>query len=140
MAKYAAKGTVISHGGAASGSPSYSAIGQVQSLGIPSDSADELDVTTHDSTGGRKEFLNGLIDTDDLSVSMVYDAADSVHAALRAAAGGAAQHFKIELTGPASNNTHTFDALVKSFSIDLPHDGVQTATMTIKRSGADTVS
>ena len=140
MAKYAAKGTVISHGGAASGSESYSAIGQVQSLGIPSDSADELDVTTHDSTGGRKEFINGLIDTDDLSVTMIYDAADSVHAALRVAAGGAAQHFKIELTGPASNNTHTFDALVKSFAIDLPHEGVQTATMTIKRSGADTVT
>lgn len=137
MAKYAAHGTTIEHGGAASGTASYSDIIQVQSLGIPSDTADELDVTSHSSTGGRKEFVNGLIDTDDLSISLIYDAADSVHAALRAAAGGAAQHFKITLPDVGSNNIHTFDALVKSFAIDLPHDGVQTATMTIKRTGAE---
>ena len=137
MAKYSAHGTTVEHGGAASGSESYATVVQVQSTGIPSDTADELDVTSHSSTGGRKEFVNGLIDTDDLTVSMIYDAADSTHAALRAAAGQAAQHFKITLPGVASNNIHTFDALVKSFAIDLPHDGVQTATMTLKRTGAE---
>ena len=133
--KYAAKGTVFELGGAASGSESYAVIDGVQTLGIPSDSADELDVTTHDSPGGRKEFVNGLIDSDDLSVSIVYDAADADHAALRVAAGGVAQHFRITLTGPASNTVHTFDGLVKGFAIDLPHDGIQTAAITIKRSG-----
>lgn len=138
--KYAAKGATIEHGGAASGAESYAAIDAVQALGVPSDTADLLDASSHDSPSGRKEYVNGLIDSDDLSISIIYDSADAVHELLRAAAGGVAQHFRITLNGPASNTIHTFDALVTGFNIDLPHDGLTTATVTLKRTGADAVT
>ena len=138
--KYAAKGTTFETGGAASGAASWVTVDGVQSLGIPSDTADEIDVTTHDSPSSRKEFVNGLVDSDDLTVSLIYDAAEASHETLRSVAGGVAQHFRVTLTGPASNTIHTFTALVKGFAIDLPHDGAQTATATLKRSGADAVT
>lgn len=138
--KYAAKGATVEHGGAASATASYSAVDGVQSLGIPSDSADLIDVTSHDSSGGRKEYVNGLIDTDDLSIAIVYDSADTVHEALRAAAGGVAQHFRISLANGTTNDVHTFSALVMGFAINLDHDGAEMATITLKRTGADAVS
>lgn len=140
MSKYAAKGAIIEHGGAASGAASYSPIPQVKSFEVPSDQADEIDVTTHDSAGGRKEFLNGLIDSPDFNLEIVYDPADSVHEALRAAAGGDAQHIKITLPGASSNHIHEFDALIKGFSTPTPVDGALMSTVTLKRTGADTVT
>lgn len=138
--RYAAKGATLEHGGAASGAESYSAIDGIQALGIPSDTADLLDASAHDSPSGRKQYVNGLIDSDDLSVTLLYDSADAVHEALRAAAGGVSQHFRATITGPASNTIHTFDALITGFAIDLPHDGLITATMTLKRDGDDAVT
>ncbi len=130
--KYAAKGAIITIGAAV--------IDGVQSLAIPSDTADLIDVTAHDSANNRKEYVNGNVDSDDLSLTMVYDAADTEHETIRAAAGGVAQAFVITLPTVASNNTHTFSALVTGHSIDLAHDGAQIATATLKRTGADTVS
>jgi predicted secreted protein len=138
--KYAAYGAIIEIGGPASDTASYNAVDGVTSLGIPSDSADEIDVTSHDSAGGRKEYINGLIDSEDLSITLFYDAADAQHEELRAAAGGVAQHVKVTISGPASNTIHTFSALVKSFAIELPHDGPITATVGFRRTGADDVS
>lgn len=137
--KYAAYGATIEHGLAATLTEAYADIDGVTSLGIPSDSADEIDVTSHDSSGGRKEYINGLIDSEDLSVTIFYDSADTVHELIRAAAGGVAQHFRITINA-VSSTIHTFDALVKSFQIDLPHDGPLTATFTLKRTGADAVT
>lgn len=138
--KIAAKGVVFEHGGAASGAASWSTIDAHRLDGIPGDTADEIDVTTHDSASGRKEFLNGLVDSEDLSCELIYDAADAVHEALRVAAGGVAQHFRITLPTVASNNTHTFTANVKSFVIGAAYDGEQKASMTLKRTGADAVT
>jgi predicted secreted protein len=137
--KYAAYGAIIAHGGIASDTATYVNIDGVTSLGIPSDSADEIDVTSHDSAGGRKEYINGLIDSEDLSITIFYDSADAVHEALRAATGGVAQHIKITINA-VSNTIHTFSALVKSFAIDLPHDGPVTATIGLRRTGQDIVT
>ncbi len=140
MAKIPSKGITFEHGGAASGVASYTEIPQVKNVEIPGDQADEIDVTTHDSPGGRKEFINGLIDSPDFSLEIVYDPALTIHEALRAAAGGEAQHFKATLAGATANHIHEFDALVKGFSSPVPVDGALMANVTLKRTGADTVS
>lgn len=130
MAKYAANGATITVGG--------DAISNVVSFGVPSDSADEIDVSDHSSD--RRSFVNGLVDSDDMTIELVYDPADAGQATLRDNVGGTAQAFVITLSGPSSSHIHTFNALVKGFAIDLPADGALTATATIKRTGADTIS
>ncbi len=130
MAKYAANGATITVGG--------TSISNVVSFGVPSDSADEIDVSDHSSD--RRSFVNGLVDSDDMTIEVIYDPADSGQTSLRTGVGGAAVEFVITLSGPTSNNTHTFDALIKGFSIDLPSDGAMTATATIKRTGTDDVT
>jgi len=130
--KYSAKGAIISVGG--------TAIDGVQSLSIPSDSVDLIDVSSHSSANARREFVSGMIDSDDLSITLIYDSADAVHETLRTAPGGAALSFVITLAGGLSNDIHTFSALVTGFAIDLAYDGAETATVTIKRTGADTVT
>ena len=84
--KYAAKGAVITVGG--------TAIDGVQSLSVPSDSVNLIDVSSHDCPSG-----NGT-----------------------------------------TNDVHTFSAFVTGFSISLAFDGAETATVTLKRSGADAVT
>jgi len=130
MAKYAANGATITVGG--------TAISNVVSFGVPSDSADEIDVSDHSSD--RRSFVNGLVDSDDMTIELVYDPADAGQADLRDNVGGAAQSFVITLSGPSASHIHTFTALVKGFAIDLPADGALTATATIKRTGIDTIT
>ena len=130
MAKYAANGATITIGG--------TAISNVVSFGVPSDSSDEIDVSDHSSD--RRSFVNGMIDSDDMTIEIVYDPADAGHTSLRTSVGQAAVEFIITLSGPSTSHIHTFDALVKGFAIDLPADGALTATATIKRTGTDSVT
>ncbi len=130
MAKYAANGATITVGG--------TAISNVVSFGVPSDSSEEIDVSDH--SDDRRAFVNGLVDSDDMTMELVYDPADSGQGTLRDNVGGAAQTFVITLSGPSASHIHTFSALIKGFAIDLPADGALTATATIKRTGDDTIS
>ena len=131
MAKYAANGAAITVGG--------SAIGNVVSFGVPSDSSDEIDVSDHASN--RRTYIGGMVDSDDMTIEMIYDNADAGQILLRDGVDAvAALAFVITLSGPATNHIHTFTALVKSFTIDLPVDGAITASCTIKRVVGDIIS
>lgn len=130
MAKYAANGATITVGG--------TAISNVVSFGVPSDSAEEIDVSDHGDD--RRAFVNGLVDSDDMTMELIYDPADAGQTTLRDNVGGSAQTFVITLNGPSASHIHTFSALIKGFAIDLPADGALTATATIKRTGDDTIS
>jgi len=130
MAKYAANGATITIGG--------TAISNVVSFGVPSDSAEEIDVSDH--SADRRSFVNGLVDSDDMTMELIYDPADAGQTTLRDNVGGTAQTFVITLSGPSASHIHTFSALIKGFAIDLPADGALTATATIKRTGDDQIS
>lgn len=55
------------------GSPaSFTLIPEVRSISGPSETADEIDVTNLDSTGGRRENIQGFKDGDDIAVEMNY--------------------------------------------------------------------
>jgi len=143
MAKYAANGATITINTHGSDDGSYSAsnavsISNVVSFGVPSDSSDEIDVSDHASN--RRVYVNGLIDSDDMTIELIYDPEDTGQGYLRDYVGSTEKEFVITLSGPSASNVHTFDALVKSFSIDLPSDGAMTATATIKRVGDDTLT
>lgn len=86
--KYAAKGVIIKFGTAATPTAVVSGI---ESVGINLGERGLVETTTHDSTTTRDYEDSKLRDTEEITATIVYDPADAVHEALRAAhATGAA--------------------------------------------------
>ncbi len=65
MAGISGYGTTLS--GATTG-----AVGSMLNITGPSETVDDIDVTSMDSTGSRREFISGLIDSGELTFDLVY--------------------------------------------------------------------
>lgn len=132
MAKFAAKGSKFSY---LSGS-TYIDVAQIRTIGLGQGSTELIDVTTLDTSASR-EFVNGFKDSDEITLEIKYDPANSGHEYLRNAHGGSAIGFRVTLsdTGTA---TFTGSALVTGFSINLDTDGPIDATVTLKPTGTIT--
>ena len=139
MAKYAAKGAILAVNTVAAPTV-YATIPGVRDFNLPIGTADQIEVTSHDSSGGYKEFVNGLIESAEISVPVVWDGAHAQHAALVAALqAGTVLGYKI--TGKESTpKTYSFQALVTSIDIQWPVAGAQEATLVIKPTGAITIA
>lgn len=135
MAKYKSKGITLEYENPAA---TWNTVGQIRgNLGPPSDNVQLIDVTTHDSTGARMEYVTGLIDSDEMSFELVLDPADTHHEYLRANVGSAVS-FRITLTDTGAQ-THSFSAIIMGFTPTGTHDGHLGANVTLKRTGATTV-
>jgi predicted secreted protein len=139
MAKYAAKGAILAVNTVAAPTV-FTTIPGVKDFNLPIGTADQIDVTTHDSAGGYKEYVNGLMDSAAISIPTVWDGANATHAALIAALqAGTALGYKI--TGKeTSPKTYSFQGLVTAIDISWPIGGAQEATLTIKPTGAITIA
>jgi len=139
MAKYAAKGAILAVATIAAPTV-FNTIPGVKDFNLPIGSADTIDVTSHDSAGGYKEYVNGLMDSADITIPCVWDGSQAQHAALVAALqAGTILPYKI--TGKESTaKVYTFSGLVKAIDISWPIAGAQEATLTIKPTGAITIT
>lgn len=144
MAKAASFGAVLAVD--YSGGTTYVDVAQVRKIKPPMVENDEIDVTTHDSSGGFREFVAApLKDGGEVELELVWDPALASH---KNASGGllyAANQVPPtvaawELTLPdAASTTWTFDGFVKSFEPgELNIDNEMTATVIIRVSGAPT--
>lgn len=116
-------GTTIS--GATTGS-----VGYLRGVSVGGGDVTDIDVSSGESTNKWREFVAGMIDAGEITLSMVYqeDLADT----LQAAVGDAAQAWTITFT---DGSTFVCSGYVKAFSIDAPYDGEATMSMTIKLTG-----
>lgn len=97
----------------------------------PSESADQIDVTNHDS-GGRREFIPGVRDGGEISFDMNWFG-DPAQVALRTLfTSGDTGSFTLE---PPDGEVLTFDAIVTDFSFSFPVNEQQKASVTLKLSG-----
>lgn len=121
-----AHGTVLTIG---------SAIAGLTSISGPSITADTIDVTTHDSTDGFREYVGGLRDGGEVTVEgQLQTAADSNTLIGLLESGAVTSGATIAFpTTPAQ--TFTFDCIVTAFSTDAPHDGSLTFSATMKVTG-----
>ncbi len=133
-------GASFSIGSAAlSGTPTYTAVAQVRSIGEYSVSQIMADVTNHASTGGyREKFPTGIFEVDDVEVELIYDPATATHDN----ASGGLMHallnktllaYKIQFNDTSSTNW-TFDAYVSNTTdvVDNGEDAlVQNVTLTV---------
>lgn len=135
MAQQAAFGTIIAidNGG------SYSTVAFVRDVSGPNLSLDSIEVTTHASTGGWREFIPGLLDGGEVSLDLFIDLGEATQGnstgILSEITGRTVEGFRI--TWPDST-TATFNALVTSWQPGAVVDGALTGSVTLKVTGAVT--
>ena len=136
MAKYAAKGAVLAYENPGA---TWNTVPGVQDFTLSFGETDRIDVTSHDSSGSYREYVNGFKTPADITVPIVWDGANTHHAYILAAHGGSA--ISVKITGKeASPKTYSFSALVRNIELSWPIDGAQTASVTLTPTGAITVA
>lgn len=111
-------------------------VGGLTSIGGIEVSADTVDVTSLDTTGGYKEYLAGFKDAGEVSLEGYLDDADDGQAAVYAALNsGTVQKCEIAFPNGAK---WTFDGIVAGFSTSASTEDAVTFSSTIRVSGNPT--
>ena len=99
MAKFRGLGASISHLTAYNTAGTPTVIGSLTSIGEISPTADELDTTCLDSTGGYREFLAGFKDSGELALTGYHDGTNTGQALCRTLFGtGATGYFWVKFS------------------------------------------
>jgi len=121
----------------------YTTIAEVTDLSGPALKLDDTEVTSHDSPDGWKEFIGGLLEAGEISVSINYVPTDSTHDAstglISLMINRSVGAFQIVFPDGAST-TWTFNALVTAFEPSEPTDDKLSADVTLKISGKPTLA
>ena len=132
MAKYAAVGVQFRR--------ATVVIAQVRSISGWGLSMDTIDVTSHDSTGAWREFVAGLIDGGEITLDLVFDPDNTGHTNLRTdLTSRTSNTYDVRFVDPTPQ-IWSFTGFVTAFSPDASVDGDLTASVTIKATGAITVT
>ena len=125
-----AKGTVLKYNNAV--------VGRLTSVGEISPDSEELDVTTLDSEGGYREFLQGYRDSGTVELTGFHEKGDAGQAALRAAYdGGAAGSVQVDFP---DGTVGSFRAFVKGYTLGAAEvDGAVGFGAVLRVTGAVTV-
>ena len=137
----AAFGTFLKLGDGAGSSETFTTIAEVGDIDGPQDSVDTIEVTSHSSPQARKEFIASLIDSGEISFPMWFVPDNPQQDATTGL-----QKYKndrdianFQMVFPDSTQV-AFSALVTKFGIKAPVNGVLSADVTLKISGAMTWS
>jgi hypothetical protein len=137
MATLKSQGVVLKRGDGGDPTEVFTAIGEVTAVsGVGGGSASEIDVTNLSSTA--KEFILGLKDEGEVSVSLNLDTADTMQTGLRTDRdNNTLRNFELDLTdsGPT---TISFSAFVKSYNVGIAVDSQITLEVSLRLSGAAT--
>jgi len=110
------------------------AIGGLTDVSVSGTDVTFVDITTHDSSGGFKEFVGGLKDGGTLELSGKYDIADTGQIYLRANPGASAAC----VVTFSDNSTASFTAIVGGYSTTNPLDDAVDFSASLKVTGAVT--
>lgn len=115
-------------------------VGGLDNIGGVELTADTVEVTAHDSTGGFKEYITGLLDTSEVSISGYFDPADTTGQQKMLTDMQTSTVGECIITFPVSTKaTWTFDGVIKSIKIgDNPVDGAIPFSASIKPTGKPT--
>lgn len=111
-----------------------STIGGLTEVSIPEVEVTDVDVTTHDSLGGFKEFKGGLKDGGTVTLTGAYDSADAGQTYLRTAANQGGNPVACVVSF-SDGSKATFNAFVKGYGVTNPLDDKVEFTSGLKVSG-----
>lgn len=142
-----AYGTLLKRGSSASGQAGpFVTIGEVKNISGPSTEVSTIDVTTHSSavSGNYREFIPSLIDPGTIDVEMNWVPGDTTHANLWTDLQNRTKRDFQVLTptnaGAASGSTQSFAAYVVGMPKEFPTDDVQSMTLSLRITGAITLT
>ncbi|MEU4386573.1 phage tail tube protein [Promicromonospora sp. NPDC023805] len=120
----------------------YVAIANVSDLSGPSRSRDAIEVTAHDSPNQYREFVKGLKDGGEVTLTLNYDPANNTHKALDADfEEDALRGYQIVvLPGESDEHTWTINGLITNLSDAFPIDDRMEREVTLKISGKPTLA
>lgn len=136
MAGIDAFGTQIGMGNGDGPPETFTPVADITTIDVLDVDVDSTDVSSHDSTGQWREFVAGMKDGGELSLELNYDPA--VHGTLFTAVG-VEKSWQITLTDSGAA-TVTFAGFINGFQSQAPYDDKLAATVTIKVSGAVTIT
>ena len=112
----------------------FATVARILEIGDVSLSRDASDTTTFDSTGGYRQFeASGLRDAGETQLTLVWDPADTEHAALRGDFDSATAE-QYQITWP-DGSSYTCDGLVTAYGVSTPLEDRVTAQVTVKWTG-----
>jgi predicted secreted protein len=118
-------------------------IAELTDISGPTLEADELDVTSHSSVDGYREFIQGLKDAGEVSIEGNFLPANNTH---DASTGLLSIYDSGEVTGfqivfpDTDSTTWEFDAIVTGFEPTAPVEEVLTFTASLKVTGKPTLN
>jgi len=115
-----------------------SALSDVTAIGVPSLTGEVIDVSTHGSTNRWREFIRGMRDAGEFTITMLYTAGSTDDdACIAAITSDDATAVVIQVAAASGTEDLTISAFGTDYSInDLEPDGSQTATLTLKPTGS----
>jgi len=136
-----AHGTLLKIG---DGQPSevFTTIAEVTEISGPSLEQESLEVTSHDSSGGFREFVGGLIDGGEITLTINYVPTEATHNATTGLIADLKNMIvrNFQLVFPDSGSTTwNLSALVQSFEPTEPVDDKLGADVTLKVTGEPTL-
>ena len=141
MAGKAALGMVVSFG-TATGTATAATLANVTNISGLGGDVEEIDVTSHDSSGAYREFVASFLDAGEVTFDVNFDPNQTTH---RATTGGILylrdQRLVVpwKLTFPGSpTHSATFQGFVKGAPFDAPFDDKLSATVTVRVTGSAT--
>lgn len=129
-----ANGTLLQISSGGSGA-THSTVPEVTKLSGPSVKFDLLDVTSHDSTGGFREFIPGLSDGDTIPFDINWRPGNTIHVQLRTQSyARTLSWFKVVFPDTPTNTVETSD-YIQSIVPKADMGAVLTASVTLKVTG-----
>jgi len=137
MAGVDAFGTQFKRSDMATPTSAFTAIANVSNISGPSRSRETIDTTTHDSPDKYREFIKGLKDAGEVTITIHYDPADTGHSNLDSdfEEDEARDYQVVMLPGTAAERTWDFSGLVTSIGDEFPIDDKMEREVTFKISG-----
>lgn len=135
-------GTLLKIGDAATPEV-FTTIAEVTSIGGPKLAQDTIDVTSHSSTSGWREFIGGLLDGGEVTLTVNFVVTGATHSYTSGLIHDMVNRTKrnFQLVFPdTGSTTWTFAALVATFEPTEPIDGALTASVTLRVSGVPTLA
>jgi predicted secreted protein len=124
------------------GAGTFTTIANVSDLSGPEREREAIEVTAHDSPDQYREFVKGLKDGGEVTVTLNYDPANNSHSALDAdfEEDELRDYQVVILPGDDDEYTWEFSAMITSLGDSFPVDDRMERDVTVKISGKPTLT